>query len=67
MSIEVDRVGVRFGGVVALDDVSVRVEPGRIVTIIGPNGSGKSTLFNSITGLVAIHQGRVSIDGADLA
>ncbi|MCC6247803.1 MAG: ATP-binding cassette domain-containing protein [Rubrivivax sp.] len=66
MSIEVDRVTVRFGGVVALQDVSLTLERGRIVTVIGPNGSGKSTLFNSITGLVKVAGGAVRIDGADV-
>ncbi len=67
MSIEVEKVSVQFGGVHALKDVSVRVDPGRIVTVIGPNGSGKSTLFNSITGLVAVAGGTVCIDGQDVA
>ncbi len=66
MSIDVKRLSVRFGGVVALDDVSVRVDPGRIVTVIGPNGSGKSTLFNSITGLVPVTEGTVHIDSEDV-
>lgn len=67
MSIEVDRVSVSFGGVHALSDVSIRVEQGRITTVIGPNGSGKSTLFNSITGLVSITSGTVKLDGEDMA
>lgn len=66
MAIEVSNVSVRFGGVVALNDVSARVEPGRIVTVIGPNGSGKSTLFNSITGMVVPVSGTVDIDGRGL-
>lgn len=66
MSIVVSSVGVRFGGVQALQGVSLQVEPGRIVTVIGPNGSGKSTLFNSITGLVKVSEGRVEIDGQDV-
>lgn len=66
MSIEVSRVEVRFGGVIALQDVSVRLEPGTVLAVIGPNGSGKSTLFNSITGLVRLHGGAVRLDGSDL-
>jgi ABC-type branched-subunit amino acid transport system ATPase component len=66
MAIEVSNVSVRFGGVVALNSVSARVEPGRIVTVIGPNGSGKSTLFNTITGMVMPASGAVSVDGRDL-
>lgn len=67
MSIEVSRITVQFGGVTALKEVSLRVDSGRIVTVIGPNGSGKSTLFNSITGLVKVASGTVSIDGVDVS
>lgn len=67
MSIEVDKVTVRFGGVIALADVSLSLEQGQVVTVIGPNGSGKSTLFNCITGLVPIAQGSVRIGGTDMA
>lgn len=67
MSIVVDRVNVRFGGVAALTDATLELEKGRIVSVIGPNGAGKSTLFNAITGLVATSSGRVQIDGVDVA
>ncbi|UYO45716.1 ATP-binding cassette domain-containing protein [Rhodopseudomonas palustris] len=66
MAIEVSSVSVQFGGVAALKDVSVRLDPGRIVTVIGPNGSGKSTLFNSITGMVNVAGGTVYVDGRDV-
>lgn len=66
MSIEVRQVSVQFGGVHALSDMSIDVEPGRIATVIGPNGSGKSTLFNSITGLVPVTRGTVHVDGSDI-
>jgi ABC-type Mn2+/Zn2+ transport system ATPase subunit len=58
----VDRLGVRFGAVVALDGVSFRIGWGELVGIVGPNGAGKSTLFRAVSGLVA-HTGAVSVGG----
>jgi branched-chain amino acid transport system permease protein len=57
----VDRVTVRYGGVVALDAVSLSVAPGSVVGLIGPNGAGKTTLINAITGVVRPASGTISL------
>jgi branched-chain amino acid transport system ATP-binding protein len=64
--LSVNDVGVRFGGVVALDGLSFDVEPGRICALIGPNGAGKTTLFNVLSRLYQPTTGRVTFDGHDL-
>ena len=62
----VEDVTRRFGGIVALTDVSLAVEKGEIVGLIGPNGAGKTTLFNLITRLYRPNSGRILLDGKDL-
>jgi branched-chain amino acid transport system ATP-binding protein len=57
-------IGVRFGGLVALDDVSLRVPAGGVIGIIGPNGAGKTTLFNVICGFVRARAGSMTWAGA---
>ncbi|HSL65309.1 MAG TPA: ABC transporter ATP-binding protein [Gaiellaceae bacterium] len=64
--LEVRNVTRRFGGIVALDDVSFDVEAGQIAGLIGPNGAGKTTVFNVITRLYRPDEGQVVFDGASL-
>ena len=67
MSIEVRNITKRFGGFVALDDVSVHVPDGSLTGLLGPSGGGKSTLLRVIAGLEAPDAGEVLIAGADTA
>ena len=62
----VDRVTRRFGGVVALDDVSLEVAEGEIVGLIGPNGAGKTTVFNLVTRLYRPESGEIAFAGESL-
>jgi branched-chain amino acid transport system ATP-binding protein len=64
--LRVQNVGVRFGGIVALDNVSFDVGTGRIVGLIGPNGAGKTTLFNCLSRLYACDSGDILFDGRSL-
>ena len=64
--LSVDAVSKHFGGVTALDDVSLDCEAATITGIIGPNGSGKSTLFNAITAVTPPDRGTVELNGVRL-
>ncbi len=61
-----DGVTVRFGGLTALADVSIQVQPGEIAGLVGPNGAGKSTLLGVLSGLVRPNAGRVHLRGDDV-
>jgi len=62
--LEVDNISKRFGGLLALNDVSFGVEKGEILGIIGPNGAGKTTLFGVVSGFIAPSSGDVRFDGS---
>ena len=64
--LSVKNVTRRFGGIVAVDDVSLDVDPGQIVGLIGPNGAGKTTLFNIVTRLYRPDAGEVELEGRSL-
>ncbi len=64
--LKLDAIGVRFGGLAALQDISLEIDSQGIVGLVGPNGAGKTTLFNVISGLVRPTGGHVLFDGVDV-
>jgi branched-chain amino acid transport system ATP-binding protein len=64
--LELTDVTKRFGGLVAVDNVSLSIKRGEVFALIGPNGAGKTTLFNNVTGLFQPTSGRVVFDGRDI-
>jgi ABC-type branched-subunit amino acid transport system ATPase component len=64
--LEVDNATRAFGSLVAVNGVSLKVEPGDLRAVIGPNGAGKTTFFNLVTGLLRPDKGEIRLDGASL-
>ncbi|MGL1432804.1 ATP-binding cassette domain-containing protein, partial [Vibrio parahaemolyticus] len=64
--LDVENLSIRFGGLVAVDQVSFQVMPDQIFTIIGPNGAGKTTIFNLISRLYEPTSGRIVFQGTDI-
>jgi len=64
--LRVDSVTVRFGGILALDQVSFDVEAGQVAGLIGPNGAGKTTLFNCLSRLYRVDEGDIRLDGRSI-
>jgi branched-chain amino acid transport system ATP-binding protein len=64
--LEVHRLTKRFGGFIALHDVSIQVKPGERFGLIGPNGSGKTTLINCVSGSLPVDGGRILFDGREI-
>ncbi len=64
--LEAERLSISFGGIRAIDAVSLAVESGSVFSIIGPNGAGKTTLFNLFSGLYRPHDGLMRFAGEDI-
>ena len=64
--LEVSNVDAGYGSTVILQDVSLHVEPGEVVTIVGANGAGKTTLLRTISGLVTPRTGAITFEGRDI-
>ncbi len=64
--LSIEGLGISFGGIRAVNDVSFGVKPGEIVSVIGPNGAGKTTLFNMISGVYLPGAGKVILNGEDV-
>ncbi|MDP4108884.1 MAG: ABC transporter ATP-binding protein, partial [Bacillota bacterium] len=64
--LEIKDLTIQFGGLKAISNVSLNLEPGQMIGLIGPNGAGKTTLFNAITGVVETTSGSITFEGRDL-
>ncbi|HNR79732.1 MAG TPA: ABC transporter ATP-binding protein [Mesotoga infera] len=64
--LKVDRVTKRFGGLVAVNDVTMEIQKGEILGLIGPNGAGKTTLTNLISGVHLVSEGKIVFEGTDI-
>lgn len=64
--LEIENVSKFFHGLVAIDDLTIKVEPGQIYGIIGPNGAGKTTLFNCVTGIYTPERGTIKYKGKNI-
>jgi len=66
-TLELTDIGVRFGGITAVSEVSLRVPAGQVCGLIGPNGAGKTTLFDVVSGVRRPQSGRVLLEGVDVS
>lgn len=66
IALKADNITVKFGGIIAVNNVSLSLQEGKILGLIGPNGAGKSTLFNAITGFTPVSEGKVFIYDEDI-
>ena len=66
MLLSTDKVTIKFGGLTAVNQVSIDIQENKIVGLIGPNGAGKTTFFNSISGVYKPNSGSVIFQGEDI-
>ena len=65
--LETKNIGITFGGLRAVNNFEIKLEPGELVGLIGPNGAGKTTIFNMLTGVYMPTEGEIHIDGNEVA
>lgn len=65
--LEIDQVALQFGGLAAISDLSISVNPGEILAVIGPNGAGKTSMLNLVTRVFDVSKGRIRFKGKDIA
>ena len=66
MMLAISNLQRRFGGLLAVNDITLGIGAGELVSVIGPNGAGKTTLFNLVSGIDRPDAGRVTFEGADI-
>lgn len=64
--LEVNSLGISFGGLKAVDGFEIKIEKGQLYGLIGPNGAGKTTVFNLLTGVYKPNSGKILLDGSDI-
>ena len=65
--LEAQHITKRFGGLTAVNDVTLQIDSGSIVSVIGPNGAGKTTFFNILTGIYRPDEGTIALGGRSIA
>ena len=65
-TLEVTGLGISFGGLRAVDDLTMSIEKGGLVGLIGPNGAGKTTVFNMLTGVYKVDEGTIKFKGEEI-
>lgn len=63
----IEKIQVKYGNIIAVNDISLEIQEGQIVCLVGSNGAGKTTTMNAISGLVKISSGSIKLDGVDIS